>query len=250
MSKKLENKIALITGGHSGIGLSTAKRFVDEGAYVFIAGRRQDELEKARNYIGHSVTTIQADVTKAEDLNTIFQTIKKEKNSLDVLVASAGIIERVLMEHATPEHFDRIFDVNVKAPYFLIQKILPLLREGSSIVLVSSTAHLIGVPEHSVYSASKAALRSFSRTLAAELKDLKIRVNNLSPGPVDTPIFDGQATTREEVQALKDAYAQWIPMGRIGNPEELAAAALFLASDESSFSTGIDLVADGGQTQL
>lgn len=248
--QKLKNKVAVITGGSSGIGLATAKKFVEEGAYVFITGRRQSQLDIAVEHIGSNVTAVQGDVSNLDDINHLYEVVAKEKGKLDIVVANAGIIERTLLENATPEHFDKIFSVNVKGPYFTIQKALPILNDGGAIVLVASTAHVVGVSEHSTYSASKAALRSLSRTFAAELKGRKIRVNTLSPGPVDTPIFDGQGSSKEEIEATKNAYAQWIPMGRLGKPEELASAALFLASDESSFSTGIDLVADGGQTQL
>lgn len=250
MSGKLENKVAVITGGSSGIGLAAAKLFVEEGAHVFITGRRQHELDKARAFIGRNVTAIQGDVTRMDDLDRLFATVKTEKGAIDVLVASAGMVERVLLQDATPEHFEKTFAVNVKGPYFTVQKALPLFKDDGSIVLVGSVAHAIGVPQHSTYSASKAALRSLSRTFAAELKDRGIRVNTLSPGPIDTPIFDGQGETKEDVDALKKLYADWNPMGRIGRADEVAAATLFLASDESSFSTGIDLVVDGGQTQL
>lgn len=248
--QKLKNKVAVITGGSSGIGLATAKRFVAEGAYVFITGRRQSQLDAALKEIGANVTAVQGDISNLDDINRLYEVVAKEKGKLDIVVANAGIIERTLLENATPDHFDKIFSVNVKAPYFTVQKALPILNDGGSIVLVASTAHTVGVPEHSTYSASKAALRSLSRTFAAELKGRKIRVNTLSPGPVDTPIFDGQGSSKEEIEATKNAYAQWIPMGRLGKPEELASAVFFLASDESSFSTGIDLVSDGGQTQL
>lgn len=250
MSGKLENKVAVITGGSSGIGLAAAKVFVKEGAHVFITGRRQSELGRAQAFIGKNVTSVQGDVTSMSDLDRLYATVKTEKGTLDVLVANAGMVERVLLEEATPEHFDRTFAVNVKGPYFTVQKALPLLKDGGSIVLVASVAHMIGVPQHSAYSASKAALRSLARTFAAELKDRRIRVNTLSPGPIDTPIFDGQGKTKEDVDAIKKLYADWNPMGRIGRADEVAAATLFLASDESSFSTGIDLIVDGGQTQL
>lgn len=250
MSSKLKNKVVVITGGSSGIGLATAKRFVAEGAYVYITGRRQAQLDAAVKEIGSNVTAVQGDISNLENIDHLYSVIAKEKGKLDIIVASAGIVERILLENATPEHFDKIFNVNVRAAYFTVQKALPILNDGASIVLVASSAHLVGVPEHSVYSASKAALRSFSRTFSAELKGRKIRVNTLSPGPVDTPIFETQADTKEGQEAIKELYAGFLPMQRIGKPEEIAAAALFLASDESSFSTGIDLLSDGGQTQL
>lgn len=248
--KKLENKVAVITGGSSGIGLATAKRFVAEGAYVYITGRRQEQLDAAVKEIGSNVAAVQGDVSNLQDIDRLYDIVAKEKGKLDIIVANAGIVERVLLANATPEHFDKIFNVNVRAAYFTVQKALPILNDGGSVVLIASSAHLVGVPEHSVYSATKAALRSFSRTFSAELAGRKIRVNTLSPGPVDTPIFETQADTKEGQEAIKQIYAGFLPMQRIGKPEEIAAAALFLASDESSFSTGIDLLSDGGQTQL
>lgn len=217
---------------------------------MYITGRRQAQLDAAVKEIGSNVTAVQGDISNLENIDHLYSVIAKEKGKLDIIVASAGIVERILLENATPEHFDKIFNVNVRAAYFTVQKALPILNDGASIVLVASSAHLVGVPEHSVYSASKAALRSFSRTFSAELKGRKIRVNTLSPGPVDTPIFETQADTKEGQEAIKELYAGFLPMQRIGKPEEIAAAALFLASDESSFSTGIDLLSDGGQTQL
>jgi NAD(P)-dependent dehydrogenase (short-subunit alcohol dehydrogenase family) len=247
---KLNGKIAVITGGSSGIGLATAQRFVDEGAYVFITGRRVAELEKAKSAIGRNVSIVQGDVANLDDLDKVFAHVKAEKGTVDILVASAGFVEHAPVETASPEHFDKTFDINVRGLFFTVQKALPLMTRGGSIVLVSSGLHLKGFPAHSAYSASKAAVRSFARTFAAELKDRGIRVNSLSPGAVDTPIIDSQFKTKEEADGARTAYAQMTPLGRIGKPEEMAAAALFLASDESSFSTGADLVADGGITQL
>jgi NAD(P)-dependent dehydrogenase (short-subunit alcohol dehydrogenase family) len=245
MALKLEGKIAVITGGDSGIGLASAKRFVDEGAYVFITGRRQSELDKARANIGKNVTAVQGDVSKMEDLDRLFDLIKIEKDKLDIVMANAGIVERFLMADATLEHFEKTININVKGTYFTVQKALPLLQEGSSVILITSILNSLGIPEHSVYAATKAAVRSLARTFTAELKDRKIRVNSLSPGPVDTPIIDGQTETKEGADAIREMYASMNPMGRIGRSEELAAAALFLASDESSFTNGIELVVDG-----
>lgn len=247
---KLDGKTAIITGGSSGIGLATAKRFVDEGAYVFIIGRRAAELDKAKAAIGRNVSIVQGDVADVDDLDKVFAQVKAEKDAVDIVVASAGFVEHAPVETASPEHFDKTFDTNVRGLFFTVQKALPLMTRGGSIVLVSSGLHLKGFPAHSAYSASKAAVRSFARTFAAELKDRGIRVNSLSPGAVDTPIIDSQFKTKEEADGARTMYGQMTPLGRIGKPEEMAAAALFLASDESSFSTGTDLIADGGITQL
>jgi NAD(P)-dependent dehydrogenase (short-subunit alcohol dehydrogenase family) len=250
MSKKLENKVAVITGGSSGIGLATAKRFVKEGAYVFITGRRQSELDKAKAEIGSNVTTVRGDISNLADLDHLYKVIKAEKGGLDIVVASAGFVEMVPLVHTTPEHFDKTFNINVRGTFFTVQKALPLLRDGGSIVLIASAAYLVGIPFYTTYSAAKAAVRSFVRTWAADLKDRNIRVNAVSPGAVDTPIIDGQFATKEEADGAKAMFAQRTPLGRIGRPEEIASAIFYLASDESSFTTGIDLVTDGGMTQL
>jgi NAD(P)-dependent dehydrogenase (short-subunit alcohol dehydrogenase family) len=246
---KLNGKIAVITGGSSGIGLAAARRFVEEGAYVFIMGRRQGELDKAKAEIGRNVTTVQGDVADLSDLDRLYRMVRDQKGALDIVVASAGFVERVLTKDATPEHFDKTFGINARGLYFTVQKALPLLRQGGSVVLVSSLLHLKGLPEHGTYAATKAAVRSFARTFAMELKDRGIRVNTLSPGAVDTPIIDGQFKTREEADGARAFFSGITPLGRIGRPEEMASAILFLASDDSSYSTGIDLVADGGITQ-
>ncbi len=199
---------------------------------------------------GRNVSTVQGDVAKLEDLDRLWATVREERGVVDVIVANAGFAQQVTLADATPEHFDAIFGVNARGTFFTVQKALPLLRDGGSIVLVSSSGHLVGIPVYTAYSAAKAAVRSFARSWSAELKGRGIRVNVLSPGPVDTPIFDVQFPAREIAEAAKAQFAAMIPMGRIGRPEEIASAALFLASDDSSFSTGIDLLADGGQTQL
>jgi NAD(P)-dependent dehydrogenase (short-subunit alcohol dehydrogenase family) len=247
---KLNGKVAVITGGSSGIGLAAAKKFVEEGAYVFIMGRRQSELDKAKAAIGRNVSTVQGDVADLADLDRLYQTIKAEKGVLDIVVASAGYVERMLTEDVTPDHFDKTFAINARGVYFTVRKALPLMRRGGSVVLVSSALHLKGLPEHGTYAATKAAVRSFSRTWAMEWKDRGIRVNTLSPGPVDTPIIDGQFKTKEEADGARAFFSTITPLGRIGRPDEMASAILFLASDDSSFSTGIDLVADGGITQV
>jgi NAD(P)-dependent dehydrogenase (short-subunit alcohol dehydrogenase family) len=250
MSGKLEGKIAVVTGGSSGIGLAIARKFVAEGAHVFITGRRAAELDKAVSAIGKNVTAVQGDVANLADLDRLYDVVKREKGHLDIVVANAGIVDPTPTAAATPEHFDKTFNINARGAFFTVQKSLGLLKDGGAIVLVASAAQYVGFPGYATYSATKAALRSFSRTWAAEFKDRGIRVNTLSPGPVDTPILDGQVKTAAEADELKRQFAQRVPLGRIGRPEEMANAALFLASSDSSFSTGIDLIADGGFTQI
>jgi NAD(P)-dependent dehydrogenase (short-subunit alcohol dehydrogenase family) len=247
---KLEGKIAVITGGSSGIGLATAQRFVAEGAYVFITGRRQAELDKAVEKIGSNVTAVQADSTLLADLDRLYAQVASEKGKLDILVANSGQVEPVMFEKLDEKHFDRTFDVNARATLFTVHKAVPLMREGGSIVLVGSIAANAGMPGYTTYSATKAAVRSYARTWTAEFKNRGIRVNTLSPGPVDTPIIDSQADSKYSADAIRASFAAQIPLGRMGRPEELAAAALFLASDESSFVAGIDLNVDGGMAQV
>jgi NAD(P)-dependent dehydrogenase (short-subunit alcohol dehydrogenase family) len=200
--------------------------------------------------IGRNISTVQGDVANLADLDRLYQTVKAEKGVLDIVVASAGYVERMLTEDVTPDHFDKTFAINARGVYFTVRKALPLMRRGGSVVLVSSALHLKGLPEHSTYAATKAAVRSFARTWAMEWKDRGIRVNTLSPGPIDTPIIDGQFKTKEEADGARAFFSTITPLGRIGRPEEMASAILFLASDDSSYSTGIDLVADGGITQV
>ena len=250
MSQRLAGRVAVITGGSSGIGLATAQKFVEEGAHVFITGRRQAELDKAKALIGKNVTAVQGDVANLEDLDRLYKTVAAEKGIVDIVVANAGVVEIRTIDTATPEHFDKTFNIDARGVFFTVQKALPLMKNGGSIILVSSGAHLKGIPGYGAYSATKAAVRSFARTWAAELKDRGIRVNTLSPGAVETPIIDGQFATKVEADSLRAMFVQMTPLGRIGRPEEIASAALFLASDDSSFSTGIDLVADGGLTQV
>jgi NAD(P)-dependent dehydrogenase (short-subunit alcohol dehydrogenase family) len=247
---KLRGKVALITGGSSGIGLATAKKFAEEGAYVFITGRRPRQLEDAEALIGGNVFALQADTSKLEDLDRTFRIVKESKGHLDVVFANAGFVEHQTIDVVTPEHFDMTFNTNVKGLLFSVQKALPLMRKGGSIILTASIAAVKGLPAHGVYGASKAAVRSFARTWTTELKERGIRVNTLSPGPTDTPIIDGQFMTKEQADAARAAFAAAVPMGRLGRSEELAAAALFLASDDSSFITGIDLQVDGGLVQV
>jgi NAD(P)-dependent dehydrogenase (short-subunit alcohol dehydrogenase family) len=247
---RIDGKVAVITGGSSGIGLAIAQRFANEGAYVFITGRRQAELDKAVALIGKNVTAVQGDVTIAADLDRLYDTVRREKDRLDIVVANSGLVDPTPFESITEEHFDRTFDLNARAALFTAQKAMPLLRDGASIIFVGSTAAYMGFPGYTTYSATKAAMRSFARTLTAEFKDRGIRVNNLSPGPIDTPIIDSQADTKEGADAIRKSFAANIPLARLGRAEEVASAALFLASDDSSFVAGIDLSVDGGMGQV
>jgi NAD(P)-dependent dehydrogenase (short-subunit alcohol dehydrogenase family) len=248
--QRLDGKVAVITGGSSGIGLATAKRFVEEGAYVFITGRRQPELDKATTAIGKNVIAVRGDVAELEDLERLYRIVRETKNRIDIVFANAGFVEHQTLDKVTPEHFDRTFNTNVRGLLFTVQKALPLMKDGGSIILNASIVAVKGLAAHGVYGATKAAVRSFARTWTTELKDRGIRVNTLSPGATDTPIIDGQFASKEQADSARTNFAVATPMGRIGRPEELAAAALFLASDESSFITGIDLQVDGGLVQV
>jgi NAD(P)-dependent dehydrogenase (short-subunit alcohol dehydrogenase family) len=247
---RLNNKVAVISGGNSGIGFAIAQRFVKEGADVFIFARRQEALDNAVKLIGGNVTAIQADAANLADLDRVAEIVRKAKGKVDIVVSNAGFTEQVSLRDITEEHYDRTFDLMAKGPLFLTQKMLPLMEGGGSVILVSSAMHYMGLANHSTYAGSKAALRSFVRTWAAEFKDNGIRANLLSPGPFPTPIMDGQANNPEELAALKDHYAGYVPMLRLGRVEELASAAVFLASDESSFMTGSDMVVDGGISNI
>ena len=250
MSKKLEGKIALITGGTSGIGLATAKRFVTEGATVVITGRRKGPLDAAVNEIGSGVTGIQADAGNLADLDNLYAQIKAQYGRLDVLFANAGGGEFATIENVTEEHFDKTFATNVKGLFFSVQKALPLMPNGATIVLNASIVSVKGVPAFGVYSATKAAVRSFARTWTNELKDRQIRVNVVSPGPIDTPALDGLAQNEEQAKQLKAGLTSQVPLGRMGQPSEIASAVVFLASDESSFVAGVELFVDGGMVQV
>jgi NAD(P)-dependent dehydrogenase (short-subunit alcohol dehydrogenase family) len=245
---KLAGKIALVTGGNSGIGLATARRFVAEGAYVFITGRRQAELDKAVAELGPSARGLQGDVSKLDDLDRIVNVIRDEKGRLDVVVANAGVAEFAALGAITEAHYDRIFDINVKGTLFTVQKALPLLRAGSTVIVVGSTTGSVGTPAFSVYSATKAALRNFARSWALDLQGTGIRVNVLSPGATQTPGLEGVAG--ESPDALYNALKAQTPLGRIADPSETAAVALFLASEESSFMTGGEVFVDGGLAQV
>ncbi|MBD2037890.1 SDR family oxidoreductase [Leptolyngbya sp. FACHB-321] len=247
---KLEGKVALVTGGTSGIGLATAKHFVAEGAYVFITGRRQPELDVAVKEIGKNVTGVQSDASKMEDLDRLFATIKQEQGHLDVIFANAGGGELAPLGSITEEHFDKTFNTNVKGLLFTVQKALPLLPEGASIILNASTTTTMGTPAFSVYSATKAAVRSFARNWILDLKDRKIRVNAISPGVVPTPGYNLIGLSDEQVQEFVDGQAATIPLGRVGTTDEIAKAVVFLASDDSSFVNGIELFVDGGMAQV
>ena len=250
MGNKLEGKIAVITGGNSGIGLATAKRFVSDGAYVFITGRRQNELDAAVSEIGKNVTGIQGDVSNLADLDRLYTTVKDQKGHIDILFANAGIGEFAPLGEISEAHFDKIFGINVKGVLFSVQKALPLFQDGGSIILNASIAASKGMEALSVYSATKAAVRSFARTWTIDLKHRKIRVNAVSPGPIDTPGVKGLAQSKEEIEQLKKSLITSVPMGRMGSPDEIAKVVSFLASDESSFVTGIELFVDGGMAQI
>lgn len=241
---KLEGKIAVITGATSGMALATAKLFVEEGAYVFITGRRKEQLDQAVKTIGKNVTGVQADSSNLADLDRLYETVKKEKRRIDVLFASAGGGALGPLGSITEDDFDKTMGLNVRGTLFTVQKALPLFSEGGSIIMNGSIAGVKGFPNATVYSASKAAVRSFARTWTVELKDRKIRVNTLSPGTIDTPILDAFN------QEARDFFVSLIPWRRMGRPEEIATAALFLASSDSSFVTGIELFVDGGAAQI
>jgi NAD(P)-dependent dehydrogenase (short-subunit alcohol dehydrogenase family) len=249
-SQKLAGKIALVTGGNSGIGLATTKRFIAEGAYVFISGRRQDQLDAAVQEIGGSATGVQGDISKLADLDRLFATIREQKGRLDILFANAGSGEFAPLGDITEEHFDRAFNTNVKGTLFTVQKALPLLTDGGSIILTASTTSVKGSEAFSVYSATKAAIRSFARCWTVDLKHRKIRVNALSPGATETPGLHGLANTEEQARDIKAALVSTIPLGRMADPDEIAKAAVFLASDDSSYVTGIELFVDGGMAQI
>jgi NAD(P)-dependent dehydrogenase (short-subunit alcohol dehydrogenase family) len=242
---KLKGKVAVITGATSGLALASAKLFVEEGAYVFITGRRQQQLDEAIKAIGRNVTGVQGDAGTLADLDRLYETVKSQKGHIDIVFASAGTGEfNVPLGSITEAGFDKVFNINVRGTLFTVQKALPLMRDGGSIIMTGSIAGVKGFPGMSVYNASKAALRSFARTWTNDLKARKIRVNVLSPGTIDTAVFVGVP------EQVKDQFVSLIPLGRIGEPREIATAALFLACDDSSFVTGIELFVDGGTAQI
>lgn len=247
---KLKGKIAVITGGNSGIGLATAKEFVDQGAQVVISGRDQKTLDEAASELGANVLAVRADVAKLAEIDKLFAAVKAKFGRIDVLFVNAGIGKFSPFDTVTEEFYDAILDVNLKGAYFTIQKALPLLANGASIVLNTSINAHIGMPNSSVYAASKAALLSLARTLSAELVGRNIRVNAISPGPVTTPIFGRLGLPPEVLEQTRQSIAAQVPMKRFGRPEEIAKTALFLASSDSSFLLGTEIVADGGMSQL
>ncbi len=250
MGTILKGKIAVVTGGSTGIGLGTAKQFVAEGAFVFITGRRQEALDAAVSVLGSNAVGIRADVAKLSDLDRVFETVKAQKGRIDVLVANAGVAEAAPLGSITEEQYDRQFGINVKGLVFTVQKALPLLGEGSSIILLSSIVANKGMAGLSIYSSTKAAIRNLARTWILDLKDRKIRVNVISPGPIETPGLVGLAGGEDTKQGFFDYLAAQVPLGRNGQPEEIGAAAVFLASDAASFIQGADLQVDGGFAQI
>lgn len=247
---KLEGKIAVITGGNSGMGLATTQRFAAEGAHVFITGRRQSELDAAVKQIGKNVTGVQGDVSNLADLDRLYTTVKREKGRIDILFANAGGWEVAPLGSITEEHFDKAFNINVKGLLFSVQKALPLFQDGGSIILSASVSASKGMEGFSVYSATKAAVRSFARCWTVDLKPRRIRVNAISPGPIETPGYGTFGMSEEQIKQFKANVVTTVPMGRMGRPDEIAKAALFLASDDSSYITGIELFVDGGMAQI
>ena len=241
---KLQGKVAVITGGSTGIGLATAKLFVKEGAYVFITGRRQKELDEAVKAIGSYVTGVQGDVAELADLDRLYDTVARVKGRIDIVFANAGVAEFAPLGSISEGHFDKLFNINVRGTLFTVQKALRLLNDGGSIILTGSVAGVKGTPAFGVYGATKAAVRNFVQAWTVELKDRRIRSNVLSPGPTDTP-----AVGQQPADAIARIVST-IPMGRMGEADEIARAALFLASDDSSFVTGIELFVDGGRAQI
>ncbi|SET15618.1 SDR family NAD(P)-dependent oxidoreductase [Paenibacillus sp. NFR01] len=247
---KLQGKVAVITGGTSGIGLATAKRLVNEGAYVFITGRRQAELDAAVANIGSNVTGVRSDVSRLEDLDHLYDVIRGQQKQIDILFVNAGGGEFAPLGEITEEHYEKTFNINVKGTIFTVQKALPLINDGASIILASSTAASSGMPAFSIYSATKAAIRSFARGWIVDLQSRKVRINAISPGVIHTPGLTGLAGSEEESQQFLQQMAQSIPLGRVGQPEEIAGAVAFLASEDSSFINGIELFVDGGMRQI
>lgn len=248
--KKLEGKVAVITGGATGMGFATARLFVQEGAYVYIMGRRQNALDRAVEAIGKNITAVQGDISQSADIHRLYEIIGQHHKQIHVVFANAGVSAFSPLTEVTEEQLDRLLSINVKGTFLTIQQALPLLADGSSILLTSSQSANLAFPGLSIYSATKAAIRSVARTWSGELLDRNIRVNVISPGVIDTPILDEFGTTEEEVTQIKQLLTSRIPMKRIGTPDEIAKAALFLASDDSSFTTGQELFVDGGAVEL
>lgn len=250
-TEKLTGKIAVVTGGSSGIGLATAQRFVAEGAYVFITGRRQKELDAAVEQLGENAAGVQSDISNLADLDRLFSTVREQKGRLDILFANAGLGELAPLGQITEAHFDKTFGVNVRGTLFTVQKALPLMPDGASIVLNGSMVSIKGTPAFSVYAATKAALRSFARTWSVDLKGRGIRVNVVSPGVIITPGYKNElGLSDEQIEGMKADAAVSAPLGRTGTPDEIAKAVVFLASDDSSYITGAELFVDGGTAQI
>ena len=250
MAEKFKGKVAIITGGSTGMGLATAKRFVQEGMdHVFITGRRKDALDRAAAEIGKNVTVVQGDVANLADLDRLYDEVRKQNRKIGVIFANAGVAQLAPFEAVDEKFYDLHFDANVKGMFFTVQKALPLMNDGGAIILTGSIADVKGFPSISVYSATKAAVRSFARTWTTELKDRHIRVNTISPGHIDTPIFDTWQQG-EALAKMKDDLAKNVPVGRLGDPDEIAKAVSFLASDESSYIAGVELYVDGGIAQI
>jgi NAD(P)-dependent dehydrogenase (short-subunit alcohol dehydrogenase family) len=245
---RLKNKVAVVTGG--GIGLAAAQRFVAEGAFVYIFARGQEKLDKTATSLGHQVETVSGDVRKIEDLDRLYARIANDGRKIDVVVANVGAVDSVKLADVTIESFNHNFEANTRGVLFTVQKALPLLNDGASIILTSTIAALRGFPGRTAYAASKTALRSYARTWTMELKDRGIRVNTITPGPCDTPLIDAQVNSKEEAAAVRARHAANIPLGRMARPEEIAAAMLFLASDDSSFVAGSELLVDGGMCSV
>jgi len=248
--KKLQNKVAVITGGNSGIGLAIANSFNEEGAELALFGRNEKTLNQAASTIGNGTIVVQGDVTNLSDLDKLFDEVKSKHGKIDTLVVNAGGGKFMPIENVDEELFDEISNTNFKGAYFTIQKALPLLKEGSTVILVSSVANVKGIAGMTVYSATKAAVRSLARTLAAELAPRGIRVNSLSPGPIDTPIFDRLGIPENDVDKTKEQFSSMVPLQRLADASEMASVALFLASQDSSYVTGADIAADGGLAQV
>jgi NAD(P)-dependent dehydrogenase (short-subunit alcohol dehydrogenase family) len=248
--KRFEGKVAVITGGNSGIGLATAKRFSDEGAKVAISGRSQKTLDEAVKYVGNGILAVKGDVAKLADLDRFYSAIAQKFGKIDVLFVNAGVAKFVPVQNADENHYDEIFDINVKGAYFTIQKALPYLNDGASIVLNTSVAGIKGTANASVYSATKAALRSFSRTLTTELVERGIRINSVAPGPIETPIFGRIGLSKVQVDEFANRILSSVPLKRFGKPEEVASAVAFLASSDASYITGVELHVDGGMGQI
>lgn len=247
---RLENKVAVITGGNSGIGKATAQRFVEEGAKVVIFGRNLDTLNQAAAEIGANCLPVQGDVTDAHDLKNLYQSVLNQYGKINVLFANAGVAPFVPLEQVDEQHFDQVMNINVKGVYFTVKHALTAMADGASVILNSSIVNATGYPNLSVYSASKAAVRSFARTFSAELASRKIRVNVISPGATETPLFAHTGLTPEELQGFAQSISSQVPLRRFGSPHEIAEAVVFMASDESSYMVGAEMVVDGGLTQV